>query len=302
MIIAILTNNHELSTMPPALDSLLDNNRDLKNRTENAASNKMRFHITMLPSLMVWALNQDLLKASDYNTMVKNCVSAYIASSSCIDSMVSATLFMAQLITLVPEIPKNARSQFLECALENVYAYAAPWRNSAHPKLSIHYLSLAHQLSFLQMSSMDEKDRTMLNTWHAKVVCTISEDTNKNNRAAIGNWLATCDLPLQDRLNALEWCDSEMWALPNVVQLLSDNLPGCEHKRFHELPWATGERNITINQHLVKTYCPLSYPLIELAAKEEDWKDKTKIATWVLSENTLEPETFEIPHDCMPTA
>lgn len=301
-ILSIFNNDNEIYKSSTALKSLLDNNDNLMNRTETAAKSKPRFQVAMLPSLMVWALNQDVLKASDYKKMVNRCVSECVASRSGIDSIVSATLFMAQLISLVPEMPQHARPLFLEKTLHEIYSYATPWKNSVHPELGIHYLSLAHRLSSLQSNSTDSNDRTLLNTWHVKVVTTVSETSHENNRAALGNWLATCDLPLPDRLNALEWCNSEIWALPNVVQLLLDNLPACEHKRFYELPWATGEHNTTINQHLVKTYCPSSYPLIELAAKEEDWKDKTRIAAWVLPENTLEPETFAIPQDYMPAA
>lgn len=292
---SIFNGAEEMYTISPILEKLFSHT-DLIARTIQATNSKLRFQVAVIPSLMIWFLNQGCLTESSQKIMIQKCVSHCIANHSCAQTIVSATHLMAQLAPLIPNVPENVRALFLENVLHKIYEYANPWNNPSHPELSIHYLTLAHQIS--SSWNGDSTEWSMLNTWHQKVVMTVFEAGHKNNRAAFGNWLATCTLPLKDRLNALQWCNSEIWTLPSVIKLLLPSLPKCEYKRLNELPWATlGENTDAINQTLVRTYCPISYPLIELAARENDWDHRTKIATWAVRTDTPEPETFALPHD-----
>lgn len=302
IIAAFFTTTDDIYTAVPALEALVSRNELLLARTV-AAESSMSFHFAMAPALMVWALNQKWSGNTFDQQMISKWVSHCLGSRSFTSAISSATLFMAQLIPLASSMPLTTRSKFLEDTLKEIYRHATPWKNPQHTELSIYYLSLSHTISSLCPNTTSPPGQNMLDIWRDNAALTICAEGNSINRLALGTWLATSSLPAQDRLDVLDWCGPEIWALPCVSHLLLPTLPTSERERFNKLPWATQGGNAkSINKTLVQTYCPVSFPLIELAAQTDDWNCNSAIANWVLCANTPAPETFPLPHDCAPTA
>lgn len=289
-----------------AFKELFGHPSDLLDRAIDASESAVSCHMSMGPSVMVWALNQDWAKTSNFDrdVMVDAWTQDCLGSRGSSSTVLASCLFMVQLLPLVPDIPQDMRAPFLSEILNKVYSFPTPWKYPQHTELSAYYLTLAHQLSMFcgPLSDVDSERNPLHALWCNKATLTITEAVDPQ---AVATWLARSSLPLKDRQDALEWSSADVWALPCVANVLRPTLPPDEISRFARLPWRTSTHDgAAINKALLQAYCPQSYPLIELAATPEEWTDQQAISAWMHRSKTP-TDVLPLPNaifDTSPTA
>ena len=182
--------------------------------------------------------------------------------------------------------------------MEELYRYATPWKNPAPTESSTRYLALSHELTQLCGKEKSSTGHAFPELWRSKAALTLSELSAGESRVALATWLATSNLPLNDRQEVLGWGSADTWALPCVASLLLPALPSTERERLEQLPLATHPDDAeALNRALFQLYCPEMYPLMELAMTDGDWCARETIESWVTRLENIETEAFALPPD-----
>ncbi len=254
---------------------------NLLDRAIEAAQSEQSFHIALAAPLMVWCLNHPWKEELYVDVMVCKWMSRTLDSCSSATAIERANTLMAQLLPLVPDIAQDVRGPFLAQFLQAMYRCATPWKNPQHAALCAHYLELSHALTQHCLLESQGDGRFMGDVW-GKYASLALEETRGDEQAKLAAWLATSVLPVDDLLPLLSWGSAQVWTRPEVAAFLLPHLSKRESSRFEELPWSTGNNALATNQTLIRTYCPLLYPLLELALAPSEWSDKAVVEAWLV--------------------